>query len=183
MFDLRESAIAGCYEIRPKVFIDGRGQFVKVFQAEPFSRLNLVTDFREEFFTTSRQGVIRGLHFQAPPMDQTKMVYCVSGSALDVVVDLRVGSPTYGCFAQFELDADQPTCLYIPHGLAHGFCVLDASATLIYKVSKPYAPDCDDGIAWDSVGISWPVSEPILSERDRGLTPLADFRSPFVYGQ
>lgn len=183
MFELRKCALAGCYEIHPEVFVDARGQFVKVFQAEQFARLDLETDFREEFYTTSTQGVIRGLHFQAPPMDQTKMVYCVSGSVLDVVFDLRVGSPTYGCFAQFKLDADRPSCINIPKGLAHGFCVTSASATLVYKVSRPYAPECDEGIAWNSIGVSWPVGKPILSERDRNLTPFADYRSPFVYGQ
>ncbi|MCK9387804.1 MAG: dTDP-4-dehydrorhamnose 3,5-epimerase [Sulfuritalea sp.] len=182
MFEVRECAIAGCYEIDPKVFVDSRGQFVKVFQTEEFSRRGLDADFREEFYTISTQGVIRGLHFQAPPMDQTKMVYCVSGSVLDVVVDLRMGSPTYGSFAQFELNADKPGCIYIPKGLAHGFCVLSASATLIYKVTRSYAPEYDEGIAWNSVGIPWPVSDPVLSERDRRLTPFTDFRSPFVHG-
>lgn len=183
MFELRECAIAGCYEIRPKVFTDLRGEFVKMFQSEAFAKLGLESAFSEEFYTTSQRNVIRGLHFQAPPMDQAKIVYCVSGRVLDVVVDLRVGSPTYGDFVQFELTAAKPSCIYIPKGLAHGFCVLDAPATLIYKVSRSYAAECDDGIAWNSVGIQWPVGDPILSERDRHLTPLANYVSPFVHGQ
>ena len=182
MFELRDCAIPGCREIRPKALIDARGQFVKIFHAETFEGLGVETNFPEQFYTTSKQGVIRGLHFQAPPMDQTKVVFCVSGSVLDVVVDLRVGSPTYGHHVRFQLDADKPCAIYIPSGLAHGFCVLGSSATLMYMVSRSYAPQCDDGIAWNSAGIQWPVSAPILSERDRGLMPLADYRSPFVYG-
>jgi dTDP-4-dehydrorhamnose 3,5-epimerase len=181
MFEMRESVVAGCYEIRPKVFGDARGLFVKVFQAEAFAELGLETEFREDFYTTSQRGVIRGMHFQAPPRSQAKIVYPVVGRVLDVVVDLRIGSPTYGQHAQLELDADRPSCLYIPPGLAHGFCVLGASATLIYKVSKSYAPECDDGIAWNSAGIRWPVAVPIVSARDRHLTRLTDYSSPFVY--
>lgn len=182
-FEIRECGISGCQEIVPAVFADSRGHFVKVFQAEAFAAHGLTSSFSEDFYTTSHKNVIRGLHFQSPPKDQAKLVYCVSGRVMDVVVDLRVGSPTYGCFASFDLDATRPSCIYIPQGLAHGFCTLSESATLVYKVSKSHAPECDDGIAWDSAGIPWPTTDPILSDRDRRLTPLADYRSPFVHGK
>jgi len=181
MFALRESAIQGCYEIQPRVMDDTRGRFVKVFHSGVFSELNLETDFREEYYSVSRKGVIRGFHFQLPPADHAKMVYCVHGQVVDVVIDLRVGSPTYGKSAVFDLSAETATAIYIPKGLAHGFCALTHEAVLVYKVSTVYAPDRDAGILWNSVGIEWPTVEPILSDRDLGFPPLSDFRSPFVY--
>jgi dTDP-4-dehydrorhamnose 3,5-epimerase len=169
--------------LSPKCYLDERGSFVKVYSALEYAHLGLVSVFVEDFYSTSRQNVVRGMHFQRPPFDQAKLVYCLSGRTLDVMIDLRVGSPTYGHSAQFELNAESPSCIYIPSGVAHGFCSLSESATLCYKVSAPYVPSHDDGIAWDSIGVAWPVAAPILSDRDRSFVRLADYRSPFTYGQ
>ncbi len=183
MFEFRESKIAGCFEIQPRVLEDTRGRFVKVFHRDVYAARGLETDFVEEFFSISHKNVIRGLHFQTPPMSHVKLVCCVQGEAMDVVLDLRVGSPTYGQFDIFELGAMKSNGIYIPEGLAHGFCALSESATMLYNVTNIYSPAHDSGIRYDSVGIPWPVqvSDVIISDRDIGFPSLKDFRSPFFY--
>lgn len=181
IMNITETNIPGCYEIRPKISTDNRGRFIKTFQENLFRSNGLLDRFAEEFHSESRKGVVRGLHFQIPPMAQAKVVYCVSGAVLDAVVDLRVGSPTFGRFATFALTDRDGTILYIPEGLAHGFCVLSDSAIMMYKVTAEYTPSLDAGILWDSAGIPWPVSDPVLSERDRAFPRLSDFTSPFTH--
>lgn len=182
MFDLRSTEIPGCYEIQPRIVDDARGRFVKVFHRNAFAALGLEVDFAEEYYSVSRQGVIRGMHFQTPPMEHVKMVYCVQGEVFDAVVDLRLGSPSYRQTATFNLSAKKGNCIYIPKGLAHGFCATSEPTTLVYKVSTVYSPEHDTGILWNSVDINWPLHTPVLSDRDRGFIRLADFKSPFVYG-
>jgi len=181
MFELIATAIPGCHEIRTRRLDDSRGRFVKIFNREAFATVGLATDFAEEYYSVSHRGVIRGLHFQTPPMDHAKLVYCVAGRVQDAVVDLRVGSPGQGRHLVVELSAEAGNMLYIPSGLAHGFCVLSESATLVYKVTSVYSPDHDAGIQWDSAGIPWAERKPILSGRDRSHPALADYSSPFVY--
>ena len=173
--------IPGCFEIQPEVFRDRRGTFVKVFQEEIFRQHSLVTQFAEEYYSSSRKGVLRGLHFQVPPHDQAKVVYCTSGRVFDAIVDLRKGSPTYGRHTTLELSAEKANLLYLPAGIAHGFCVLSVSAVVMYHVTTVHAPDYDAGILWNSVGILWPLKRPIISERDRDFPRFADFHSPFVF--
>jgi len=165
--------------LEPFVAPDLRGMFVKTFQREEFVAAGLETNFSDEYVTVSRPGVLRGMHFQAPPHDQIKLVSCVAGSVLDAVIDLRRGAPTYRRHALFELSAARLEMLYIPAGFAHGFYVLDGPAVMLYKVSKPYAPTHDRGIRWDSAGIPWPTQSLILSDRDRQFPALADFESPY----
>jgi len=181
VFDLKPSKIAGCFELQPKVFEDVRGRFVKVFHDQAFTAQGLETDFAEEYYSVSYKNVIRGLHFQLPPMDHVKMVYCVEGEVLDAVVDLRVGSPTYGQYALFELNAGKANTIYIPKGMAHGFCALSAQAIMVYKVSSVYSPAHDAGVRWDSAGIPWPTTAAVLSDRDAALPTLEQFGSPFRY--
>jgi dTDP-4-dehydrorhamnose 3,5-epimerase len=181
MFDLKPSKISGCFELQPKVFEDTRGRFVKVFHDKTFATQGLETNFSEEFYSVSHKNVIRGLHFQLPPMDGIKMVYCVAGKILDAVVDLRVGSPTYGQFELFKLSSTKANIVYIPKGVAHGFCVLSEQAILVYKVSTVYSPLHDSGVLWNSVGIPWPTTEAILSARDATFSRLDEFISPFCY--
>lgn len=181
MFDLKPSKISGCFELQPKVFEDARGRFVKVFHEQAFAAHGLETDFSEEFYSVSHRNVIRGLHFQLPPMDGIKIVYCVEGEILDAVVDLRVGSPTYGQFELFELNSAKANIVYIPKGVAHGFCVLSERAILVYKVSSIYSPLHDSGVLWNSVGIPWPTTEAVLSARDSTFPRLDEFVSPFRY--
>lgn len=181
MFELTSTPLNGCYEIKPKIQNDDRGRFVKIFHRPEFEKLGLETDFQEEYYSVSHAGVVRGLHFQRPEMDHAKLVYCVSGGVFDVVVDLRVGSPTYAKSYTVELDAVKANCLYIPKGFAHGFAVTSGQAIMVYKVSTVYSPEHDDGILWDSLDINWPIVSPTLSIRDSNFIPLNKFHSPFVY--
>jgi dTDP-4-dehydrorhamnose 3,5-epimerase len=180
MFRLREIGLDGCFEILPRQIEDARGIFIKTFHAPEYRELGLESEFVEEYYTTSRRGVLRGLHFQTPPADHAKLVYCISGSVFDAVLDLRIGSPGYGRCAHIELSAAKKNLLYIPRGLAHGFAAI-TDCTMVYNVTSVHAPAQDAGIRWDSAGIPWPGSEFILSERDRAFPSLADFQSPFQY--
>jgi dTDP-4-dehydrorhamnose 3,5-epimerase len=181
MFKPIATEIPGCYEILPGVADDARGRFVKVFHRAAFGELHLETEFAEEYYSVSRKRVVRGFHFQSPPADHVKMVYCVYGWVMDAVVDLRVGSPTFQKTAVFDLSATKGNLVYIPKGLAHGFCTLSDEAILVYKVSTVYSPENDSGILWNSAGVNWPVDQPVISDRDRGFPGLAEFRSPFSY--
>ena len=181
MITLKKTIIPSCFHIAPLVVKDKRGVFVKVFQQEYFSRQGLETSFPEEYYTISKKRVLRGLHFQIPPCDQTKIVHCLSGKVIDVVVDLRIGSPAYGKYATFTLDAKKGDMIYIPKGLAHGFYVLSQQAIMLYKVSTAYSPEHDKGILWNSAGIPWADSHPIISSRDRKFVPFSEFKSPFIY--
>lgn len=179
--EIRQSKIPGCYELVPKIFEDQRGRFIKTFHKNLFEENHLETCFAEEYYSISHQNVLRGLHFQRPPHDHTKLVYCVQGEVMDVVVDLRVGSPTYGEVESFQVSDLKANLIYIPPGLAHGFYVISDRALMVYKVSTVYAPEHDTGIRWDSVDISWPSTTPIISERDRGFQSLSEFKSPFIF--
>ena len=178
---LTEIALPGCYEIQTNPLEDLRGRFVKVFHKEIFANLGLEINFAEEYCSVSYHRVLRGLHFQVPPHEHLKLVYCVEGRVLDVVVDLRVGSPQYGKFATIELSAQKGNMLYIAPGLAHGFYVLTDKAIMIYKVTSVYSAEHDTGILWNSAGIPWPDPQPIISPRDRGFVTLSEFLSPFRY--
>ncbi len=181
MIKLVESKITGLYEIIPNKHIDERGTFIKIFHKNTFLEKGLITEFAEEYYTISYKGVLRGLHFQIPPQDHIKMVNCVVGEVIDVVVDLRVGSPTYGKYEIFNLNENKGNIVYIPSGMAHGFYVVSKEAILLYKVSTIYSPLHDAGIRWDSVGIPWPDNNPILSERDRNFLNFDEYKSPFIY--
>lgn len=180
--ELKETNLPGCYTVQPKVFPDSRGQFAKLFSGEVFAKLGLTTDFPELACSVSHQRVLRGLHFQLPPADHAKVVFCVEGKVVDVVVDIRVGSPTYGKSLVVELDAARGNGLYIPRGFAHGFYVPVEKAVFVYKIETPWVPALDAGIAWDSANVDWPDTSPVLSEKDKKLPKLADFISPFRYG-
>jgi len=181
MFELVPTVIPGCMEIRPRIHGDARGRFVKVFHRQAFTAAGLHTDYPEEYYSVSRRGVIRGLHFQSPPMDHIKLVYCVAGEIQDVVLDLRRGSPTYGRHVPIELSAQIGNMVYIPRGLAHGFCTLSETAVMVYKVSSVYSPAHDCGVLWNSAEIPWETDHPVLSERDRAHPPFGAFQSPFSY--
>lgn len=159
---------------------DARGSFTKTFSAQAFAAQALRTDFRETYYSLSGPRVLRGLHFQLPPAQHAKVVTCLAGRVLDVVVDLRTDSPTFRQHELFELSAARPQGLYLPAGVAHGFYVLEAPALLWYSVTSEYAAAQDAGIRWDSAGIPWPDQAPVLSARDRGFPALADFASPFT---
>lgn len=176
-----KTKLPGCYELIPNVFKDERGLFVKIFHEEQFKEEGLVTHFAEEYYSLSHKGVLRGLHFQTPPMDHAKMVYCVSGEVVDAVLDLRVGSPSYGKYELFDLNSEKRNMIYIPSGMAHGFYVKSESALLMYKVTTVYSPDNDSGILWNSAGVLWGDDNPQISKRDSSLPSLVNFKSPFQY--
>lgn len=173
-----ELDIPGLYRITPKIVEDARGRFVKTFHAGAFSEHGLRDDFREEYYSTSATNVLRGMHFQTPPHDHAKLVYCLQGRVFDAVVDLRVGSPTFGRAFSLELNARDANALYVPQGLAHGFYALEPS-TLVYKVTSEYAPEHDGGIHWASTEVAWPGAQPLISERDSRFPRLSEFASPF----
>lgn len=181
MFQIRECGIKDCYELLPKVIEDNRGRFVKIYHSEAFEKLGLSVEFKEEYYSTSQRDVIRGMHFQMPPHDHIKMVYCTTGEVLDVLLDLRVGSPTFGRVATICISHDKGNFIYMPRGIAHGFCVLSEKATLVYKVGSVYCREADSGVLWSSIGLEWPTEKPIVSERDQAFMALPDFESPFVY--
>lgn len=180
-FHIFPTNIPGCLEIRPLIREDQRGHLVKVFQREAFSQMGLCADFSEDFYSVSHRGVIRGLHFQVPPADHIKLVYCLKGSIQDAALDLRRNSPTFNQHALIQLSAEEGNMLYIPHGLAHGFCTLSKTAIVAYKTSTSYAPEHERGIHWNSAGIPWAEPAPLVSERDSAQPLLATFQSPFTY--
>lgn len=180
-FAINRTTIPGCFEIFPLVVHDQRGIFVKLFHEQLYSEHGLATHFAEIYYSVSHQGVLRGLHFQSPPMDHSKIVSCISGEVMDTVVDLRKGSPTYGKYATFQLSSEKGNLIYIPSGLAHGFYVQSRSAILLYNVTTVYSPQHDSGVRWDTVGIPWPNQSPIVSERDSNFTAVSDFESPFKF--
>ncbi|MDA7797203.1 dTDP-4-dehydrorhamnose 3,5-epimerase [Gammaproteobacteria bacterium] len=181
MFDILDTDFPGLLQITPKPYDDQRGKFIKTFQKSSFAKLGIETYFKEQYYSVSYKNVIRGMHFQKPPEDHVKFVYCVSGSAFDVVLDLRIGSPTYLKIATFELSDEKANMLYIPKGFAHGFCATTNNTTLMYHTSSEYNPECDAGILWSSIPIEWPIKEPIISLRDSSFESLSDFVSPFKY--
>jgi dTDP-4-dehydrorhamnose 3,5-epimerase len=177
--ELIPTDIPGCVEVRPFCARDDRGVFVKTFHAERFAEAGLPVDWREEFYSSSRQGVIRGMHFQTPPHDHDKLVFCVRGRVLDVVLDLRCASPTFRRHWVVELDAAYGHGLFIPRGVAHGFLALTNDVLMAYKLTSVHSPSNDLGIRWDSFGMDWGNDQPLVSARDRAHPALAEFDSPF----
>ncbi len=165
--------------IRQPRFNDHRGTFVKTFHSSTLLAHGIDFQLKESFYSTSAKNVIRGMHFQVPPMDHEKIVFCTDGAILDVAVDLRKSSPTYGQFVTAELSAENNQALYIPKGFAHGFLSLTDSSTAFYFVSSEHSPEHDRGILFNSFGLDWQVSDPILSARDLAFPTLANFDSPF----
>jgi len=174
-----ETALSGLAVLRPRIFRDPRGSFVKTYHAGLFEELGLPFQPREEFFSVSAKDVVRGMHFQLPPAAHAKLVYCLTGRVLDVVLDLRRASPTCGRYYTRELSAENREMLFIPEGFAHGFLALENDTAMVYQTSTVHAPAQDAGIRWDGFGFSWPVQNPVLSERDQRFPALSEFVSPF----
>jgi dTDP-4-dehydrorhamnose 3,5-epimerase len=171
--------------VRPQLFGDERGYFVETYSLHKFAEIGINSGFVQDNQSLSRlAGTIRGLHFQAPPAAQAKLMRVLRGSILDVVVDLRRGSPSYGRWCGTKLTAAGGEQLFIPRGFAHGFCTLEADTEVAYKVDDYYAPECDLGILWNDpeIGIDWPVdaAAATLSDKDRMLPPLRNLVSPFT---
>lgn len=177
--------IEGVYIIKPRVFGDARGYFFESYSKREFEEKVGKIDFVQDNESMSKKGVMRGLHFQRPPFSQSKLVRCVKGSVLDVAVDIRKGSPTYGKHVAVELTEDNHLQFFIPKGFAHGFVVLSDVAVFQYKCDNFYHPEADGGISIldDSLGIDWEIStqNAILSEKDTKHPLLKDFDSPFDF--
>jgi dTDP-4-dehydrorhamnose 3,5-epimerase len=173
--------LAGCFLVKLHALHDERGHLVKTIQSSVFKEHGLEEGFRECFYSTSFANVLRGLHFQLPPSDHAKLVYCLTGAIFDVALDLRVGSPTYGQHEVHELSAGAGNAVYLARGIAHGFYVREAPALTVYHATSEYDPARDAGIRWDSIDAAWPTDAPIVSERDRSFISLAEFQSPFRY--
>ena len=180
-----KTAIEGLYIIEPRVFNDSRGYFFESFSQREFDEKVGPITFVQDNESMSSYGVMRGLHFQRPPFTQSKIVRCVKGSVLDVAVDIRKGSPTYGQHVAVELSEDNHRQFFIPKGFAHGFAVLSPTAVFQYKCDEFYHPEADGGISilGASLDIDWriPVDKAILSDKDSRHPLLRDFDSPFQY--
>ncbi|WP_316899683.1 dTDP-4-dehydrorhamnose 3,5-epimerase family protein [Pseudodesulfovibrio indicus] len=179
MLELRQLELPGCLELQPVVRPDARGLFVKTYSKELFEKHGLCCDIAEDYYSISNRNVLRGMHFQTPPTDHFKLVYCSRGEALDVILDLRKSSPTFGRYAELRLSGDQANMVYLPPGMAHGFLSLADNTTMHYKVSTGYSPAHDSGILWNSFGKDWGVADPIISERDQSFLPLSQFDTCF----
>ena len=177
--------IDGVFIIEPRVFSDARGYFFESFSQREFEQKVRKINFVQDNESKSSYGVMRGLHFQAPPFAQSKLVRCVRGRVLDVAVDIRRGSPTYGQHVAVELSEDNHRQFFIPRGFAHGFAVLSETAVFQYKCDNFYHPEADGGISIldSSLGIDWriPTEHAILSDKDTKHPLLKDFESPFDY--
>ncbi len=173
--------LKGVCIIEPKAFQDDRGGFVKVFHKDTFIQEGMEFDFKESYYSTSRKDVIRGMHFQTPPADHAKVVYVTKGCILDVVLDIREDSPTYGQHITAELSADNHKIMYIPVGCAHGFLSLEDDSSVTYMQTSIHTPANDAGIHINSFGMDWGVRNPILSARDEAFPALAEFKTPFRY--
>ena len=177
--------IEGPVIIEPKIFKDARGYFFESYNKQEFDEKVSKVDFVQDNESCSTYGVMRGLHFQRPPFAQAKLVRCVKGAVLDVAVDIRKGSPTYGQHVAVELTEDNHRQFFIPRGFAHGFAVLSDIAIFQYKCDNYYHPEADGGISIidPSIGIDWRISieEALLSDKDRKHPLLRDFESPFIF--
>lgn len=175
--------IEGVVVIEPRVFDDARGYFFESYSKRRFDEAVRPVEFVQDNESMSTRGVIRGLHFQRPPFSQSKLVRCVRGAVLDVVVDIRRGSPTYGQHVAVELTGENRRQLFVPRGFAHGFAVLSDEAVFQYKCDNYYHPESEGGIsiADNSLGIDWRINpaEAILSEKDLRNPMFSDFESPF----
>lgn len=176
-----KTKLSGVYIIEPVIFKDDRGSFVKVFNDQVFKDKDFQFNIREVFYSESRKNVIRGMHFQSPPKAHAKIVYAVLGKIIDVVLDIRRGSPTYGEFVSIELSQDNKKMIYIPVGFAHGFSVISECATTVYMQTTMYSSQHDAGVRWNSFNMDWNIKNPILSERDEKFSALPGLKSPFIY--
>lgn len=179
--------IEGVYIIEPKVFGDARGYFFEAFSQREFNENVCETVFVQDNQSKSCYGVLRGLHFQKPPYTQAKLVSCVRGKVLDVAVDIRKGSPTFGRYVAVELSDDNHRMLFVPKGFAHGFSVLSDIAVFQYKCDNYYAPQSEGAIIWNDpdINIDWriPATDVILSEKDKKHPFLKDLETPFTFAE
>ena len=180
--EVKQHPLAGLVEFTPRLFTDDRGVFFETFSARFMAQAGAAAEWVQDNQSSSKKGVLRGLHFQRPPHAQAKLVRVGQGHALDVAVDLRKDSPTYGQHQLVELSAGRGNLLYIPAGFAHGFMALEDNTTFLYKCSDYYAPATEGGLRWDDadLNINWGTEvQPLVSGKDEELPAFKDFVSPF----
>lgn len=183
---VKETKLPGVFVLTPRRFGDDRGFFSEVYNKDTLAQHGIGVEFVQDNHSLSRQvGVVRGLHFQAPPRAQDKLVRVGAGRVIDVAVDIRKGSPTYGDWVSVELSAEAGNQIFVPKGFLHGFATLEPDSELLYKCSDTYSPECDGCVRFDDpdIGIDWGIdlSNAILSEKDAKAPLLKDFDSPFVF--
>jgi len=179
--NVRPTAIPGCYELQLVFHQFVEDRYVTVALREDFARHGMATAFAGAYTFRGARGVLRGMHVVRPPLEQDALVYCVEGEVFHAALDLRKGSPAFRRFETVILSAARANMLYVPAGVAHGFCVLSERASVVYQVTAGRAPDEDAGVLWSSAGIPWPEREPVVPDTDLVLPELARFESPFVY--
>jgi dTDP-4-dehydrorhamnose 3,5-epimerase/CDP-3, 6-dideoxy-D-glycero-D-glycero-4-hexulose-5-epimerase len=180
---ITDTNILGLKVLEPRIFEDIRGKFIKTFNNDFFKDNNLDIDIKETYYSVSHKDVVRGMHFQTPPFDHIKVVYVPYGSIIDVVLDIRKNSSTFGEYFSIELSSQNSKILIIPKGLAHGFKSLEDNTNVTYMQTSRYAPNNDAGIRYDSFGFDWKCNEPKLSDRDTTFPLFNDFNTPFVFGE
>ena len=180
---IEQTSLAGVVILTPARFGDARGFFSESWNKQRMLDAGIDLDFVQDNHSMSAEvGTVRGLHFQAPPHAQDKLVRCGQGALLDVAVDVRKGSPTYGQSVAVELTAENGKQLLVPKGFLHGFITRAPMTEVIYKCTDYYAPDCDGAVHWDSCGVDWGFDgTPVLSDKDAAAQTLAEFDSPFIW--
>lgn len=183
--EVKETKIPGLLIIEPRIFHDGRGYFFETFHKERYEKAGIHHAFVQDNQSLSHKGILRGLHFQRPPMEQGKLVRVIKGAALDVAVDIRKGSPTYGHHVSVLLTGENQVQFWVPPGFAHGFSTLEDNTIFHYKCTGFYDKASEGGICWDDpdLDIDWDTESPILSDKDKDNVLLKDFDSPFPYGK
>ncbi len=171
--------------IQPRILHDGRGFFAEVFKASEFEANGIKETFVQVNHSKSQKNVLRGLHYQLAPKAQAKLISVLKGEILDVAVDIRKGSPSFGQWVSEKLSEDNKRMLYVPVGFAHGFCALTEDVEIMYYCSQEYDPALDRSILWNDpqINISWPVTEPIISPKDAGGKLLKEAENNFIYGE
>ncbi|MBU0631304.1 dTDP-4-dehydrorhamnose 3,5-epimerase family protein [bacterium] len=177
-----DTDIIGLKILEPRNFEDSRGRFIKTFNNDLFQTNGLDINIQESYYSLSHKDVIRGMHFQTPPFDHIKLVYVPFGKIIDVVLDIRKDSPTYGKHFSIELSGENAKVLIIPKGLAHGFKSLQDNTNVTYMQTTGYAPNNDGGLRFDSFGFNWQCEDPKISERDISFETFSEFQTPFVFG-
>lgn len=180
--NVKQTKLAGCVLLTPRRFGDDRGWFSETWNKRGLAEAGVDVDFVQDNHSMSAEvGTLRGLHYQAPPHAQDKLVRCTRGVIFDVAVDVRTGSPTYGEWVGYELSAENGAQLFVPRGFLHGFSTRSPDAEVQYKCSDYYAPETDGSVLWSSAGVDWGLSgDPVLSAKDLEAPAFSDWTSPFT---
>lgn len=177
-----DTEISGLKILQPRIFEDTRGKLIKTFNDSLFQENNLNIEIKETYYSISHKDVIRGMHFQTPPFEHIKLVYVPHGKIVDVVLDIRKNSPTFGKYFSTELSSENGKILIIPKGLAHGFKSLEDNTNVTYMQTTCYSPNSDAGIRYDSFGYDWECDNHKMSDRDIAFQTFEKFETPFIFG-